>query len=185
MEQAIIEAVLQKKQSAFSIFYNELSDKFYAFLKSTYFLSDEEINDIIADTFVKIWRNLDNFDKSKGEFLSWCWLILRNTVKDYFKKRKDLWFSDMDNYDDDVSFEEKLEDRENIMDVLEQDYQLETIKQAMQKLKPDEREILYLRYADGFPLNEISKITWLSYSNVRVKLHRSLGKLKKYLENVT
>ena len=185
MEQALIEAVLKRKQSAFTIFYNELSDKFFSFLKSTYFLSNEEINDIIADTFIKIWRNLDSFDKKKWDFISWCWLILRNTAKDYFKKKKDLWFSDIDTEEKDISFEDNLKDDEDITDLLEQNYQVDIIKSAIWKLKPEEREIIFLRYMDGFWLEEISKIMRITYSNARVKLHRSLTKLKKLLNSVS
>ena len=185
MEKAIIEAILKRKKSAFTIFYNEFSDKFYAFLKATYFLSDEEIKDIIADTFVKIWRKLDSFDNSKWNFTSWCWLILRNTIKDFFKKKKDLSFSDLTNKNTEANFEDSLEDDSNNLELLEQDYQLNTIKKAMAELKSEEREIIYLRYLDGFSLEEIANIMWLSYGNTRVKLSRSLAKLKKYLEHVT
>jgi DNA-directed RNA polymerase specialized sigma24 family protein len=65
MEKALIEAVLNKKKSAFSIFYNDIVDHFFSFLKSSYNLSNEEINDIIADTFIKIWTKLDSFNKDK------------------------------------------------------------------------------------------------------------------------
>jgi len=184
MEKALIEAVLNKKQSAFTIFYNEIVDHFFSYLKASFSISNEEINDIIADTFIKIWKNIDNFDKEKWEFISWCWIILRNTTKDYFKKKKDIAFSILDtNNESWINFEDKLEDDFNINEELEKEYKSEKIKEAIKELSPIEKEILYLRFSEWKDLESISKIVWLSYSNVRVKIHRLINKLKKMLKN--
>jgi RNA polymerase sigma factor (sigma-70 family) len=185
MDWKLIEAVLQKKQNAFTIFYNDIVDHFFSYLKSNFSLSDDEIYDIISNTFVKIWNKLDTFDKDKWDFIPWCWTILRNTTKDYFKKKKDYAFSELELENSDwekTSFEDNIQDETDVFEILEQDYKLEQIKQAMSQLKADEREIIYLRYSEEKSLEEIAKIMWLSYSNVRVKLHRSLQKLKKLLK---
>jgi len=182
MEKALIEAILNKKKSAFSIFYNEIVDHFYSFLKSSYNLSNEEINDIIADTFVKIWIKLDSFDHNKWDFITWTWTILRNTTKDYFKSKKDLTFSEFSiNTEKNSTFEDLLEDETDILEELEKDYQIENIKKALSQLKTDEKEIIFLRFSEWKPLEEVAQIMWISYSNVRVKLHRTIKKLQKYL----
>jgi len=182
MEKALIEAVLNKKKSAFSIFYNEIVDHFYSFLKSSYNLSNEEINDIIADTFIKIWTKLDSFNRDKWDFVTWTWTILRNTTKDYFKSKKDLAFSEIyTNTEENTPFEDSLEDETNILEELEKDYQAENIKQALAQLKADEKELIFLRFSEWKPLEEIAQIMWISYSNARVKLHRTIKKLKELL----
>jgi len=65
IDKTLIYSLLNKKHGAFTIFYNEIVDSFFSYLKSNYFLSDSEINDIIANTFVKIWNNIETFDKEK------------------------------------------------------------------------------------------------------------------------
>jgi len=185
MEKALIEAVLNKKKSAFSIFYNDIVDHFFSFLKSSYNLSNEEINDIIADTFIKIWTKLDSFNKDKWDFLNWCWTILRNTAKDYFKSKKDIAFSQLtSDTEEGNNFEDSLQDDTDILDELEKEYEVEQIKKALNLLKPDEREIIFLRFSEWKQLDEIAQIMWLSYANARVKLHRTLKKLKNNLQNV-
>jgi RNA polymerase sigma factor (sigma-70 family) len=186
IDDILIETVLKKKHWAFTIFYNEIVDHFFSYLKSNFRLTDFEINDIISNTFVKIWNKMDSFDQEKWNFVSWCWIILRNTTKDYFKKKKDFWFSDFEYLDENntkTSLEEKIPDFEDMLENLNTDFQFENIKNAMEQLKYDEREVLYLRFTEQKSLNEIAQITWLSDSNVRVKLHRSLKKLKKKLNN--
>ncbi len=186
IDDILIETVLKKKHWAFTIFYNEIVDHFFSYLKSNFYLTDFEINDIISHTFVKIWNKMDSFDQEKWNFVSWCWVILRNTTKDYFKKRKDFWFSDFEYTDEDntkTTLEDKIPDDENILEDLNTDFQVENIQKAMQDFKPIEREILYLRFSEQKSLNEVSMITWLSLANVRVKLHRILNKLKETLKS--
>ncbi len=186
IDDILIETVLKKKHWAFTIFYNEIVDHFFSYLKSNFYLTDFEINDIISHTFVKIWNKMDWFDQEKWNFVSWCWVILRNTTKDYFKKRKDFWFSDFEYTDEDntkTTLEEKIPDNENILEDLNTDYQFENIQKAMKDFKSIDREILYLRFTEQKSLNEIVAITWLSLVNVRVKLHRILNKLKENLKN--
>lgn len=182
MDKDLIQAVINKKKWAFSIFYNEMVDHFYNFLKSSYDLSNEEINDIIAETFIKIWKNLDNYSKNPWNFIAWTWTILKNTTKDYFKLKKDIAFSEIKSQNnEDFNFEDNLADNQNIEEFLDQDYQINTIKKALKQLKPEEKEIIVLKFSEWKSLEEIAQILWISYANVRVKLHRSLKKLKKYL----
>jgi RNA polymerase sigma factor (sigma-70 family) len=53
----------------------------------------------------------------------------------------------------------------------------------MENLKLPERELIYLRYTEWKSLKEIANILWIEEWNVRVKLHRTMAKLKKYLQN--
>lgn len=187
IDKTLIESLLNKKHWAFTIFYNEIVDSFFSYLKTSYFLSNEEINDIIANTFVKIWNKLDSFDKNKWEFITWVWTILRNTTKDYFKKRKEKSFSDFEkNWKDwsKITVEETIEDDKNYIETLDWDYKFEQIKQAMEELKQDEKEILFLRFTENKSFREISSIIWESEVNVRVKTHRVIKKLKKQLKNM-
>jgi len=184
MKETLIKAVLEKKHSAFTIFYNEIVDHFFSYLKSNFSLSENDINDIISNTFIKIWNNLDNFDAEKWNFISWVWIILRNTTKDFFKKKNEYVFSDFEYVNekwDLFTVEDNIKDETNNLDVLEQDYKFEHIKQAMWKLKSIDKEILFLRYTEWKSLKEIADIIWLSEWNVRVKIHRVLWKLKNNL----
>jgi len=184
LDKSLVDLILQKKDDAFTVFYNMIVDHFYNYLKSNFSLSESDIHDIISNTFIKIWNNLDSFDKKKWNFTSWVWTILRNTTKDFFKKKNEYVFSDFDFSDKDgdvTSIEEFLEDDNNYNDVLENDYQLEQISEAIKNLKLSERELLFLRYTEWKSLKEIAQIVGLTETNVRVKIHRLLGKLKKYL----
>ena len=57
-----------------------------------------------------------------------------------------------------------------------------TVDEALDRLKPDEYEIVYLKDYAGYSYNEISEIMGISLDNVKVKLFRVRQKLKNYLQ---
>lgn len=57
-----------------------------------------------------------------------------------------------------------------------------TVDEALERLRPDEYEIVYLKDYAGYSYNEISGIMGISIDNVKVKLFRVRQKLKKYLQ---
>lgn len=187
IDKILIDSLLNKKHWAFTIFYNEIVDSFFWYLKSNYFFSNIEINDIISNTFVKIWNKLDTFDKENGDFVNWSWTILRNTTKDYLKKSKEKSFSDFDKHWKDgsiITIEERVKDKEDILDTLEWNYKFEEIKKAIEILEWNEKEILFLRFTENKSFREISNIIGENETNIRVKNHRILKKLKKILKKL-
>src|SRR3990167_9964443 len=56
-----------------------------------------DTSDIVQEIFIKIWKNLNNFDREKASFKTWIFTIARNTVIDFSRKRERLLFSDMEN----------------------------------------------------------------------------------------
>ncbi len=187
IDKNLIDSLLNKKHWAFNIFYNEIVDAFFSYLKSNFFLSDTEINDIIANTFVKIWNKIDMFNQEKWDFVAWSWTILRNTTKDYFKKKKEYSFTDFEkewNEWSKITIEETVESKENIIETIEWDYKFDEIKKAMDHLKWNEKEILFLRFTENRSFKEIAIIMQENETNIRVKTHRIITKLKNKLKKL-
>lgn len=55
------------------------------------------------------------------------------------------------------------------------------VLKAMQRLNPDERDILALAISDGLSYRDVASIVGISVENVKVKVHRTRHKLKKIL----
>lgn len=109
------------------------------------------------------------------------WTIFKNTIKDFFKKNKDLPFSMLENPENNIPFEDTLMDEEEIKEFMEQDFQLEMIQQAMQSLDFLSREILSLKYIEEKDNKEIAAILQLSQDVIRQRISRSLKMLKDLL----
>jgi len=48
----------------------------------------QEVEDVVQDIFLKVWRNLKKFDRSRS-FKTWIFSIAKNTAIDYLKKKND------------------------------------------------------------------------------------------------
>lgn len=180
-ERALLLLLIQQDAGAFNTFYLQTVDIFFRYLQSTYFLSQVECEDIIADFYVKFRNAVVKYDINQS-FSAYVWTIFKNTVKDAFKKQKDLPFSYLDSDDEDAEkFEDSLVDDSDFDEVLQQDFELSQIKKAMQELDTLSREILYLKYIEHKDNKEIEEMLMLSQEVIRQRISRALKKLRSLL----
>ncbi|MDR3246629.1 MAG: sigma-70 family RNA polymerase sigma factor [Prevotellaceae bacterium] len=130
----------------------------------------EDAEDITQEVFIKVFRSLEKF-KEEAEFSTWLYRIAYNATLSELRKKK-LFFT---SFEDDLISENKLftDDKE----VDEKEIKLQYLEVALKKLSPDEIFLVTLHYLDDKSIEEISKISNLSISNVKVKLHRIRKKL--------
>ena len=69
------------EKSAFTDLYTHYSDALYGVIKKV-LRSEESDGDVLQDSFVKIWKNIDKYDESKGFFFTWMLNICINTSID-------------------------------------------------------------------------------------------------------
>lgn len=62
------------------------------------------------------------------------------------------------------------------------DEKTESLRTAIEKLSPDRRALLTLRYYEGFDINHIAEITGLPQGTVKSRLHRTLDQLRQIVE---
>ncbi len=49
--------------------------------------SRDDMDDLVQDVLVKLWKGLKTYDKSKSKFRTWISLITKNTVNSFFRKK--------------------------------------------------------------------------------------------------
>ncbi|MFA6514931.1 MAG: sigma-70 family RNA polymerase sigma factor [Candidatus Paceibacterota bacterium] len=115
-------------------------------------LSREDAGDILQDVFVKVYYNLNEFDKDL-KFSSWIYRITHNqTVSEIRKKvvRPTIPFEKEDI--------DRFEDAFNIEKEIDNSFDKEKIDEALSKLDKKYREVLVLRFLDEKDYVEISDI---------------------------
>jgi DNA-directed RNA polymerase specialized sigma24 family protein len=83
---AFKELLIQQDEEAFNKFYLETVDIFFRYLKANYFMDEDDMQDVIADFYIKCWNGFPSFDISQN-FSGWVWSIFKNTLKDFWKKK--------------------------------------------------------------------------------------------------
>ena len=151
---------------------DEFSGYVYKIIKNMAILSDEDIEEIISDTFFILWRNKEKLDKEKllGSYIAG---IARNLVKE--KARVININVDISNY------ENVLQDCEMIDMICEQREKISIIEKTVKTMKEDDIFIFNCYYYSSMKISEIANILNLSEFNVKSRLYRIRKKVKKEL----
>lgn len=139
-------------------------------------MTNEDVEEAIADTFFKLWKNIDKFDIERGCSLkSYLFEIARNTAID---KRRKAKLSDEYSID-----EECIETKCNVETEAERMENERILHEVLKEYKEPDRTIFILRYFYGEKVMNIAKRLSLDVKKVQNILYRGKDKLKNTLVN--
>ncbi len=140
--------------------------------------SDQEAEDLTAQIFAKLYNKYESFDSTKASLEVWSFMVARSATIDFLRKKKiRSWLTFFAKEDlPQTSFQEDMLSNE-----LEE---MQLLEQALQRLTDSERELLNLRYYQGLSQQQIAQVTGLSTSNVGVRIHRVVTKLKQVIGDI-
>ncbi len=138
------------------------------FLNQT--LGDEQLSDDLAqETFLKAYLNITKF-RGLSSFSTWLMRIAYNVFYDDVRVRKQT--EDVDTSISALRQSASAGDSNLKMDIYT----------ALALLKPDERTCITLQLIDGYPIDQISKITGVPENTVKSHLRRGKEKMTIYLK---
>lgn len=137
----------------------------------------EDAEEIAQDSFLKAYQSLKEF-KRDAKFSTWLYRIIYNNSISRIRKKK----LDINSYDDEAF--EWMEPAETARELegLHLNEQKKYVNDAINKLPEDDATVVTLFYMNESSVDEISEVTGLSQSNVKVKLFRARKKLYEELE---
>jgi len=146
----------------------QYSDNIYRFVLKN-IKDTEKAKDIVQDTFEKVWKNHTSIscDKVRSYLFSTAYHTLIDSV------RRDKYKAEWDKADVNKYFT-----NESYSDLNE------LLHQALDKLPPDQKNVILLRDYEGYSYNEIAEITQLSEAQVKVYIYRGRQFLKSYLVKI-
>jgi RNA polymerase sigma-70 factor (ECF subfamily) len=136
----------------------------------------EDAEDITQEVFIKAFKSLERF-REESEFSTWLYRIAYNTAISELRKRKLFYVRE----EDSPLFDNNLYEDENEEDV---EIKLQHLEKALTKLSADEIFLISLHYMDEQSIENMSRISNLSVSNIKVKLHRIRRKLSVEINNL-
>ena len=83
-ETELVGLLKEKDQRAYNHLYDSYSGALYGVVIKV-LGNREEAVDVLQESFVKIWRNIENYDQNKGRLFTWMLQITRNTAIDYMR----------------------------------------------------------------------------------------------------
>lgn len=133
-------------------------------------LPREDIEEIVSDVFVMLWKNAEYIDLEKGTVKSYIAAAARNfALKRLSKNKGHTNLDDLEIPDSETTPEEN--------------YANSAVWDAVMSLGEPDNEIFVRYYKYGEKLKNISKATGINISTIKTKLSRGKRKLKKILSN--
>jgi RNA polymerase sigma factor (sigma-70 family) len=137
--------------------------------------NEQDAQDVVQEAFLRAFKSFGGFHGSNGR--AWLLTIVRNTAYTLLKKNRVANLT--------TPFDEEIhasEDRSvNAATILERSEDAEVIKDAMDELPAEFREILTLRHQEDLSYKEIADIVQIPPGTVMSRLARARGKLKERL----
>jgi RNA polymerase sigma factor (sigma-70 family) len=173
-----IEQILAGNRNSFSYIVDHNKDRAYN-LAFRICGNHEEAEELAQDSFLKAYRSLKSF-KMKSSFATWLYRIVYNTSISHVRIKKKGVLSLEDFPADATDFiGSNTSDEE-----AEKEYRSSLVNFALQKINEEERGLISLYYYEEMSIEEISDVTGLNKSNIKVKLFRARQKILEIIEKV-
>lgn len=170
-EPELVRAILKKDKNGAEALYDMYSSSLYGVIFRI--VQHEEIaEDLLQDTFIRIWNSFSSYDASKGRLFTWMVNVARNIAIDKTRSKE-------------FRNNSKTEDIEN--NVLIVDKQINSkinpeiigLKDLIGKLKPEYKIILDLVYFEGFTHVEVAQKLEIPLGTVKTRLRNAIITLRK------
>lgn len=165
----LIERVKQGSEVAFSEVYDRYCGAINGSIRK--FIQDEDLaQDVLQETFIKVWKNIASYDDSKGSFFTWMLQIARNSSIDALRKIKKEAKSEIQIESHAVS--NSLTDQQNI--------QVIGLDKLVADLPEEQRIMIEYLYFKGYTQQEVSDELDLPLGTVKTRSRIAMRELRKW-----
>ena len=179
-DQDVLIAIARGKVEALDVLYQRYHRELYGLAYSI--VSDHQLaEDLIQETFVRVWRRAASYSPQMGSVRGWLFAILRNYAIDYLRKQRQR------STPREVPLGEiECDERLALEDTWEEVWRREERAQlcrAMASLSEKQRMVIELGYFQGYTHIEIAAMSGLPLGTVKSSMRLGLLALKRELVN--
>ena len=172
-ERTLVERAVARDREAFGALYDRHVVRVY---RHIYYMMGNaaEAEDLTAQAFLQAWQAIDRYQVRGAPFVSWLLRIAHNLAVSYLRSRRDG-----------SELPETLVDHSrhnNPEEVLQRRAEEERVRQAILRLREEQRQVIMLRFVEDLEYREVAEIVGKSVAAVRVIQHRALNALRKQME---
>jgi RNA polymerase sigma-70 factor (ECF subfamily) len=169
-EQRLVELACQDSQ-AFGALYDRYVDRIYAYAARQSNGDATLAQDITAATFEKALRHLQRYRWQGVSFCAWLYRIARNELIQHHRRQRFL-----------APFSNWQASEARVEKAAQANEQRDELHEALSRLPAKDREVITLRFFEELSSAEVAEVLNCSTSQVYLRLHRALGRLRQELE---
>ena len=167
-EEHIIQLLGKKDESAIDLIYDQYGGNLYGYLLQM-LKSEEEAQDVLQNSFVKIWNNAEKFDSSKAKLFTWLLSICRNTAIDRIRSKNKRQENEIQRQKSDVYTNNWVYINEDAVD----------LREKVEELEPQYKAVIEALFFGGMTQKEASEYLDIPLGTVKTRLKIALRKLQK------
>ena len=180
-DQSLVKQYVQGNEACLEMLINRHKNRIFTtihlIVKDTYIAED-----LFQETFIKIIRNLKRGKyNEEGKFLPWAIRIARNMAIDYFRKMKRM--PTITGSDGDDVFRKIKLAVDNKEEQIIRTEKESMVRSVIDKLPPEQRQVLILRHYGDLSFKEIAEMTGVSINTALGRMRYALNNMRKMMEH--
>ena len=176
-EEQLVALLRQGSREAFNYLYANYSAVLYG---AIYRIVQNEYTaqDVLQESFVKIWHHVSQYEASKGRIYTWMLNIARNAAIDKLRSKGEVMKRKIQTGEDAVFNIQNSKGTEQSTDAI-------GLRKLVSDLKPEQNAIVELAYYCGYTLDEISKTLDVPLGTVKTRMRAAIQHLRKQFSSET
>jgi len=172
-DSALMRRFAQRDVPAADALYSRFSSRIYG-LGIVMLGSDAAAQDLVQDTFVKLWRSADRYDASRGKLETWVLLVARSLAIDSLRRRV-LEARSLEALGPPV----EADPRPQPDDLAATADLVERARRAMLRLSGEQRAALELAYFGGKTSAEVAELEGIPIGTAKTRIRSALLRLRE------
>jgi RNA polymerase sigma-70 factor (ECF subfamily) len=170
-QEVLIKRLKEGDDKAFEYLYDNYASTLFGII-CRFVPEEAQAENLLQDSFIKIWRYIATYDATKGTLATWLINIARNTAIDFTRSRQ--FSKDSKNQSIDyLVFHERPGLSVNVPE------ECIGLRELVNKLDPNLRQILEWMYFDGYTQQEISEEFSIPLGTVKTRARNGLRDLRE------
>ncbi|MBK8151648.1 MAG: RNA polymerase sigma factor [Saprospiraceae bacterium] len=140
-------------------------------------LNHDDADDVLQNTFIKVNRSLENFER-KSSLFTWMYRIATNETLTFLEKNKKYTYDALDDMTEHPAISKLKADP-----YFEGDELSLKLEEVMQQLPEKQRVVFQMRYYDKMPYKEIAEILQTSEGALKASYHHAMKKIEEHFKS--
>jgi len=167
----LIRLLKSRDRAAFEYFYDRYSSAVYGVIFKI--VKIEELSEeVLQDAFLKFWDKIADYNPEKGRLFTWMLNLTRNMAIDKIRSKEFKGIRKTDDISHNVHIFDEGYSEKNKSEFI-------GVKELVEQLSPDQRQIIDLMYFQGYSQSEIAEEFEIPLGTVKTRAKAAMQKLKE------
>jgi RNA polymerase sigma-70 factor (ECF subfamily) len=178
-DEALLARITERDSQALALLYERYARLVYSL--ALRMLNNVELaEDIVQETFWRVWRRSETYRTGRGSVVGWISGIARNLSIDELRRQR-ARPSEVHDTEANPVLRDMVDGRMDVVGVALESERRRLIQAALQQMTPEQRQAIELAYFGGLSQSEIAERLQSPIGTIKTRIRSGLRKLREIL----